>query len=150
MILGIALIGILFLTTCKTENTPTVSSGSWTFKSMTYSDTKGIPGTWHGALVSVLAQSSKTFYPSLTVSDSSTIAFTSGTYPVGGAIGSLNIEVVDSSGVAYIPMLNDTGTISVTAVDSKVSLSSAGIRMVNFGLNPVDTSILTFNITQTY
>ncbi len=150
LIVLISCIYLLFLTTCKTDNVRALSSGSWTFKNVTHSNTKGLPGIWHGAVVSVVAENNSSGNPSLVVSDNGTNPFVSGTFPLGMGAGAIGIEVLDSSGGAFIPASDDTTTVSVQANGSSISLAASGVKMVNFGLGPYDTSILTFNITQTY
>jgi len=145
--MGKLILGIIFislLTSCKKSNSTGVSSGSWTFESLSYNDAKGSPGMWGSAVISVTAKSSNSVYPYMVVSNTGTVAFTSGTYPVGV----VNVGVTDTNGNAYLPMLNNTGTVTVNANNGSVSLSSAGIKMVNS--SNTDTSVLTFNITQTY
>ena len=141
---------IILLASCKKNNSAGISSGSWTFKNVTYNDTKGIPGMWGNALVSVTATNTTLgVYPYLIVSDSGTAALTSGTYQATG--GHINVQVTDSSGKLYMALPNNTGTINVTVNNSKINLTATAIPMVPFGTQPYsDTSILTFNITQTY
>ena len=105
---------------------------------------------WGNALVSVTATNTTLgVYPYLIVSDSGTAALTSGTYQATG--GHINVQVTDSSGKLYMALPNNTGTINVTVNNSKINLTATAIPMVPFGTQPYsDTSILTFNITQTY
>jgi hypothetical protein len=151
IVFWIVFIALFSITTCKTENTAAVSSGSWTFQSATYNDSKGTPGIWHGALVSAIAQINGTLQPSLVVSNYGTNSFATGTYQVGSDPGTVDVQVIDSIGVRYMPLPNNTGTVTVNASNGKVLLSSAGISMVKFGVAPYsDTMTLSFNITQTY
>jgi hypothetical protein len=142
---------MFYLTTCKTENTPAVSSGSWTFNSVTINDTKGTPAMWHNAVVAFIATNTTAAFPYLIVSDNTTTAFVSGNYPVGSGSGSISVQVTDSTGTEYVALPGSSGTITVNAHPGTVSLSSTGISMVKFGIAPYnDTLLLSFNITQTY
>jgi hypothetical protein len=147
-----AIILILCATACKKNANPTVSSGSWTFQSVTYYDTKGLPGIWGNEVISILAKNSSHNYPWMSITNNRTQSFVTGSYYVEAGSGisanySLNIEVVDSSGNAYLATGDSTQTVSVSVSNNTISLSGSGIKMVNFSLT--DTSLLTFNITQT-
>jgi hypothetical protein len=88
----------------------------------------------------------------MVLSNDSTQSFVSGMYSVGAGPNTnttkyLNLEVTSANGAPYIPVPN-SGTISVYVNNDTIMIASTGAKMINYGLT--DTSILTFNITQTY